>query len=147
MTNLKLILKFLLMLPIYSGTLSAAPLITEKEAALPPANKLVTRGISRGPSIKFITPTSGSAVSSPFDLRVAFEPRGESKIDVNSIKITYLKFPYIDLTSRLKSAITASGINFQNAEVPAGEHSVKFSVQDIDGRETIAIFNLIVVKQ
>jgi len=147
MTNLKQISKFLLMLSIYSGTLSAAPLITEKEAALPPANKLVTRGISRGPSIKFITPISGSAVSSPFDLRVAFEPRGESKIDVNSIKITYLKFPYIDLTSRLKSAITASGINFQNAEVPAGEHSVKFSVQDIDGRETIAIFNLIVVKQ
>jgi hypothetical protein len=147
MINLNLIFKFLLMLSIYSGTLSAAPLITAKEAALPPANKLVTRGISRGPSIKFITPTSDSTVNSPFDLRVVFEPRGDSKVDVNSIKITYLKFPYVDLTSRLKSAITASGINFQNAEVPAGEHSVKFSVQDTDGRETNAIFNLIVAKQ
>ena len=147
MINLNLIFKFLLLLSIYSGTLSAAPLITAKEAALPPANKLVTRGISRGPSIKFITPASDSTVNSPFDVRVVFEPRGDSKVDVNSIKITYLKFPYVDLTSRLKSAITASGINFQNAEVPAEEHSVKFSVQDTDGRETNAIFNLIVVKQ
>jgi len=32
----------------------AAPLITAKEAALPPATKVVTRGISRGPAIKLV---------------------------------------------------------------------------------------------
>ena len=124
----------------------AAPLITAKEAALPPATKVVTRGISRGPSIKFVTPTAGSTVSSPFDLRIIFEPRGDSKVDVNSVKVTYLKFPYVDLTPRLKTAITASGINFQNAEVPGGEHAVKISVQDTEGRETNTEFNLIVAK-
>lgn len=139
-------LKFIPLMLIFQGSLSAAPLITAKEAALPPATKVVTRGISRGPSIKFIAPTADSTVNSPFDFKVVFEPRGDSKVDINSIKITYLKFPYVDLTPRLKSAISASGINFQNAEVPAGEHSVRFTVQDTDGRETNSVFNLVVAK-
>jgi hypothetical protein len=143
-------LKFLLILvlPLLASleVVCAASLITEKEAALPPATKVVTRGISRGPAIKFVSPTMGSTVSSPFDLKIVFEPRGDSKVDVNSVKVTYLKFPYVDLTPRLRSAITVSGINFQNAEVPSGEHAVKLSVQDTEGRETNAEFNLIVAK-
>ena len=146
MNGIKQILKFLLLLLIHQGTLFAAPLITSQEASLPPATKMITRGISRGPSIKFVTPTADSIVSSPFDFKVIFEPRGDSKVDVNSVKVTYLKFPYVDLTPRLKSAISASGINFQNAEVPAGEHSVRLTVQDTDGRETNSVFNLIVAK-
>ena len=146
MKGMKFYLKLLLLLFVSLKMADAAPLITAKEAALPPATKVVTRGISRGPSVKFVSPTAGSTVSSPFDLRVVFEPRGDSKVDVNSVKVTYLKFPYVDLTPRLKSAITASGINFQNAEVPAGEHAVKLSVQDTEGRETNAEFNLIVAK-
>jgi hypothetical protein len=142
----KIFLKFIPLMLIFQGSLSAAPLITAKEAALPPATKVVTRGISRGPSIKFIAPAADSTVNSPFDFKVVFEPRGDSKVDINSVKITYLKFPYVDLTPRLKSAISASGINFQNAEVPAGEHSVRFTVQDTDGRETNSVFNLVVAK-
>jgi len=30
--------------------------------------------------------------------------------------------------------------------VPAGEHSIKLTVQDTDGRETNSVFNLIVAK-
>lgn len=146
MNGLKFFTKIALSILFSLETVYAAPLITVKEAALPPATKVVTRGISRGPSIKFITPTAGSTVSSPFDLRIIFEPRGDSKVDVNSVKVTYLKFPYVDLTPRLKTAITASGINFQNAEVPGGEHAVKISVQDSEGRETNTEFNLIVAK-
>lgn len=146
MNGLKFVLKLIFLLPISLEAAYAAPLITTQEAALPAATKVATRGISRGPSIKFLSPTAGTTVSSPFDLRIVFEPRGDSRIDVNSVKVTYLKFPYVDLTPRLKSAITASGISFQNAEVPAGEHAVKLSVQDTEGRETNAEFNLIVAK-
>jgi len=146
MSGLKFFSKIALSILFSLEAVYAAPLITAKEAALPPATKVVTRGISRGPSIKFVTPTAGSTVSSPFDLRIIFEPRGDSKVDVNSVKVTYLKFPYVDLTPRLKTAITASGINFQNAEVPGGEHAVKISVQDTEGRETNTEFNLIVAK-
>jgi len=146
MSGLKFFSKIALSILFSLEAVYAAPLITAKEAALPPTTKVVTRGISRGPSIKFVTPTAGSTVSSPFDLRIIFEPRGDSKVDVNSVKVTYLKFPYVDLTPRLKTAITASGINFQNAEVPGGEHAVKISVQDTEGRETNTEFNLIVAK-
>ena len=146
MSSLNFFLKLSLSILVSLEAVYAAPLITTKEAALPPATKVVTRGISRGPSIKFVSPTAGSTVSSPFDLRIIFEPRGDSKVDVNSVKVTYLKFPYVDLTPRLKSSITASGINFQNAEVPSGEHAVKLSVQDTEGRETNAEFNLIVAR-
>jgi hypothetical protein len=125
----------------------AEVLITSKEAGLPQATQHVaTRGISRGPAIKLIAPVSNSTVNSPFDFRVVFEPRGDSKIDMNSVKVTYLKSPYVDLTPRLKPAISVTGINFQNAEVPAGEHSVRLSVQDTEGRETNSVFNLVVVK-
>ena len=146
MSIFKNIVKFVVLVLIFQGSLLAAPLITAKEAALPPATKVASRGISRGPSVKFVNPIADSTVNSPFDLKVIFEPRGDSKVDVNSVKVTYLKFPYVDLTSRLKSAISANGINFQNAEVPAGEHSIKLTVQDTDGRETNSVFNLIVAK-
>lgn len=146
MAIFKNIIKFVVLTLTFQGSLLAAPLITAKEAALPPATKVASRGISRGPSVKFVNPTPDSTVNSPFDLRVIFEPRGDSKVDVNSVKVTYLKFPYVDLTPRLKSAISVTGINFQNAEVPPGEHSVKLSVQDSEGRETNAVFNLVVAK-
>jgi len=146
MNLMKKFLKFIPFMLVFQGHVFAAPLITAKEAALPPATKVVTRGISRGPAIKLIAPSADSTVNSPFDFKVVFEPRGESKVDVNSVKVTYLKFPYVDLTPRLKSAISASGINFQNAEVPAGEHSVRLTVQDTDGRESNSVFSLIVAK-
>ena len=55
------------------GTAQAGPLITAKEAALPPAaGALATRGIARGPAIKVVSPASDAAVKSPFDLKLNF---------------------------------------------------------------------------
>ncbi|MFM7943773.1 MAG: hypothetical protein ACKO8R_01795 [Candidatus Fonsibacter sp.] len=127
-------------------------LITIKEAQLPNAKgELKTRGISRGPGIKVISPDVNIAevkaeIRTPFDLKVAFEPRGGVKIDPNSVKITYLKFPYIDLTDRLKPGISESGIDFPKANVPSGEHSVRINVKDIDGRESSLVVTLIAIK-
>lgn len=126
---------------------NAITLITNKEAALPPAtsNKLSTRGISRGPGIKLNAPVA-DPVESPFDFKLTFEPRGGVVIDPDSVKVTYLKFPYVDLTSRIKSAITASGIYLPKADVPPGNHSIRVTVKDIEGRETQSEFSLVVVK-
>ena len=124
----------------------AAPLISAKEAALPNAKgTLATRGISRGPAIKLNAPAS-ETVESPFDFRLTFEPRGDAKIDTDSVKVIYLKFPFVDLTPRVKSAISSSGIDFPKAEVPPGNHSIRVTVKDTEGRETNAIFNIEVVK-
>lgn len=125
----------------------AAPLITPKEAELPDVPPtLSTRGISRGPAIKLNSPETNAPVISPFEFKVTFDARGESKIDPSSVKVIYMKSPFVDLTPRLKPAISANGIDFAKAEVPPGTHTIRITVKDTEGRETNSVMNLIVAK-
>jgi hypothetical protein len=125
----------------------AASLISAKEAALPPAaGTLATRGISRGPAIKLTSPEADTPVMAPFDFKVTFEPRGDAKIDPGSVKVVYMKSPFVDLTPRLKSAISANGIDFAKADVPPGTHTIRVTVKDSEGRETNSVLNLVVNK-
>lgn len=127
-------------------TATAAPLITPKEAQMPAASgELKTRGIARGPGIKVISPdVTAPEIKGPFDLKVVFESRGGNKIDASAVKVTYMKATSVDLTPRLKGAITENGIDFAKAEVPPGEHAVKITVKDVDGRESNTVMNLVV---
>jgi hypothetical protein len=130
-----------------SCSANAAPLISPKEAALPNSSgTLSTRGISRGPAVKFNSPESDTPVVAPFNFKVAFEARGEAKIDPNSVKVVYMKSPFVDLTPRLKSAISINGIDFAKAEVPPGTHTIRVTVKDTEGRETNSVLNLVVSK-
>ena len=125
----------------------AASLISAKEAALPPAaGTLATRGISRGPAIKLNSPEADTPVMAPFDFKVNFEPRGDAKIDPSSVKVVYMKSPFVDLTPRLKGAISAQGIDFAKADVPPGAHTIRVTAKDTDGRETNTVFTLNVTK-
>ena len=125
----------------------AASLISAKEAALPPAaGTLATRGISRGPAIKLASPEADTPVMAPFDFKVTFEPRGDAKIDPGSVKVVYMKSPFVDLTPRLKGAISANGIDFAKADVPPGTHTIRVTVKDTEGRETNSVLNLVVNK-
>lgn len=125
----------------------SAPLISPKEAELPNSPPtLSTRGISRGPAIKLNSPEADAPVLSPFEFKVSFDARGDSKIDPNSVKVIYMKSPFVDLTPRLKSAISANGIDFSKAEVPPGTHTIRISVKDSEGRETNSVINLVVSK-
>jgi hypothetical protein len=125
----------------------AASLISAKEAALPPASgALATRGISRGPAIKLASPEADTPVAAPFDFKVNFEPRGDARIDPSSVKVVYMKSPFVDLTPRLKSAISANGIDFAKADVPPGTHTIRVTVKDTEGRETNSVLNLVVNK-
>lgn len=137
-----------LVLALGAASLNAAPLITPKEAQMPAASgELKTRGIARGPGIKVISPdVTAPEIKGPFDLKVVFESRGGNKIDASAVKVTYLKATAVDLTPRLKDAITENGIDFAKAEVPPGEHSVKITVKDVDGRESNTVMNLVVGK-
>jgi hypothetical protein len=130
-----------------SGAANAIDLITEDEAKLPAAPKVSTRGgITRGPSIKVVSPYPDGQVKSPFAMKVDFQPHGGSRIDAGSVKVTYLKKPAVDLTPRLKSAISESGINLASAQVPAGSHDLKIEVTDADGRTKSEIVSFTVVK-
>ena len=133
---------------LVSLNLPAVELITSKEAQLPAASgALNTRGIARGPGIKIVSPDPTAAeIKSPFDLKIQFESRGGKKIDPSAVKLTYMKANGVDLTPRLSGAISEGGIDFSKAEVPPGEHAVKITVKDVDGRETNTIMSLIVTK-
>ena len=126
----------------------AVQLISPKEAQQPAASgALNTRGIARGPGIRVTSPDPAAAdVKSPFDLKVQFESRGGNKIDPAAVKVTYLKANAVDLTPRLKGAINETGIDLSKAEVPPGEHAIKITVKDVEGRETSTVLNLNVSK-
>jgi hypothetical protein len=63
-----------------------------------------------------------------------FESFGGAKIDPDSVKITYLRTPNVDLTTRMKSFVQASGIDMPDAELPVGDHMLRVDVKDSEGR-------------
>jgi hypothetical protein len=128
---------------LFSGASRATQLITEEEAKLPPPKGAVAvdrRGILRGPKVEFVS--SGDPVSSPMRLQLKFESFGGAKIDPESVKVTFLRTPNVDLTSRVKPFVQADGINMQDAELPPGEYTVRVDIKDSDGRPGTAIFTL-----
>jgi hypothetical protein len=128
------------------GQAPTVQLITSEEARLPSATgQISSRGITRGPGIKVLSPDPASqTVKGPFDLKIAFEPRGGSTIDASSAKLIYLKNPAVDLTPRVKSGIKPSGIEILSAAAPAGEHPIRVTVRDSEGRQGSVEFKLTV---
>ncbi|MCE1244630.1 hypothetical protein [Oryzomicrobium sp.] len=137
-----------LLLAAVAGSAGAAPLIKEDEARLPAAaGALTTRGITRGPAIKLVSPDPAlGAAKSPFTFKVAFEPRGGAKIDPSSVTVTYLKATPVDLLPRVKAGLSAGGIDLAGAEVPPGEHQIRVTLQDSEGRQTSTVLQLNVGK-
>jgi len=120
----------------------AVQLITADEAKQPAAaGKPASRAITRGPGVKLASPES---VSGQFALKIGFEPRGEAKIDVATVKVEYLKGSGIDLTERVKAGIKPTGIEIPAAAAPAGEHPIRVTVRDSEGRLGSAEFKLTV---
>jgi hypothetical protein len=123
-------------------------LIKESEARLPAAAPVpASRAITRGPTIRVLSPdVTATSLSSPFPLRIAFEPHGGAKIDPASVKLTYLRVPNVELADRVKSGLTERGVEFASAEVPPGEHQIRVTVNDTEGRQSSVVLNLSVVK-
>lgn len=115
-------------------------LVTEDEAKLPVAPQAASRAITRGPGVKLLTPDIVARGSFPF--KVAFEPRGGAKVDPASVQVTLLKGPVIDLTPRMKGAIRADGIDLAIASAAAGEHPIRITVRDDEGRQGVALIQL-----
>ena len=110
-------------------------LITEEEARLPPPKGAIAanwRGITRGPKIEVIAEREPS--HSPLHFHLKFESFGGSRIDPDSVRVTYLKTPNVDLTERIKAFVRASGIDMPDAQLPPGDHMIKVDVKDSEGR-------------
>ena len=117
--------------PVYAATV----LITQEEAKLPPPKGAIAvdrRGITRGPKIKVLD--ESEPLHSPMHLQVMFESFGGAKIDLDSVKVTYLRTPNVDLTPRIRPFVQNAGIDIPDVELPVGEHMVRIDVKDSDGR-------------
>jgi hypothetical protein len=122
----------------------AAPLITAEEAALPPQKGAVLnsgRGITRGPKIQVPDAETG-AQTSPMRFQVKFQTFGGSSIDLEALKVTYLKTPVVDLTPRIKPFAQPNGIDMPDAQLPPGDHLVRIDIKDSDGRAASMSFLL-----
>jgi hypothetical protein len=122
----------------------AAPLITAEEAALPPQKGAVPnsgRGITRGPKIQMPEAETG-VQTSPMRFQVKFQAFGGSSIDLEALKVTYLKTPVVDLTARIKPFAQPTGIDMPDALLPPGDHLVRVDIKDSDGRAASMSFLL-----
>ena len=121
----------------------AAALITAEEAALPGMKGAVPnsgRGMTRGPKITVVD--ESAAKPSPIHFQVKFEPLGGSTIDLDGLKVIYLKQPNVDLTPRIKPFVQPTGIDMPDALLPPGDHLVRIDVKDSEGRVSTTSFLL-----
>src|SRR6202022_4619591 len=124
----------------------AAQLITAEEAKLPPPKGAVAtdrRGVTRGPKVEFVG--AAEPLHSPVHFQLTFESFGGAKIDTDSVKVTYLKTPNVDLTARVKPFVQTAGIDIPDVELPVGDHLIRVDVKDSDGRIGSTSFVLKVV--
>ena len=132
---------FILMLPPPDAR-AGVVLITPEEAQLPtPKGVFAARAVTRGPRIDLSSADTGE-LHSPLRLQLKFRGFGGATIDLNSLRVTYLKMPNVDLTSRVKPYAQPTGIEIPDAEAPPGEHLVRVEVQDSEGRRTTTTFLL-----
>lgn len=140
LTSLSLFLALSAALPALAQTV----LITPQEASLDQMKlPAATRGIGRGPTVKLLAPTTVTTTS-PFDLKIRFDPHGGEEIDQRSVMVQYMRAAGIDLTSRFGFAISPNGINVSSAVVPPGEHTLQIKVKDRAGRATTSYITLVV---
>jgi hypothetical protein len=129
---------------------NAFQLVTKDEAALPAGKvpALELRGSpTRRPNIVIVSPPPNAGlIHSPLDLKLHFQAFGGAEIDRDSIVITYLKQPAIDITQRITPFISASGIDVTQAEVPPGTHQFWIELKDKSGRVGATQFSFQVAK-
>lgn len=117
-------------------------LITPDEAQLPtPKGVFAPRAITRGPRIELSDSDSGE-LRSPLRLQLKFRGFGGANINLDSLHVTYLKQPNVDLTSRLRPYAQLTGIEIPDAEAPPGQHFIRIEIQDSEGRRTVTTFLL-----
>ena len=129
---------------------AADVLITEAEASLPAPGdvSLATRGLTRGPVVEQVSPNPDlkTPVTSPLPLKIKFQTRNNVPIDKDSIKITYVRSPNVDLTGRIKAHLADDGIEIKEAQVPPGTHVIRIELKDQQGRSSSGTIKLSVAK-
>lgn len=118
-------------------------LITPKEAAMAPAKESglggeipVSAESELGPKIEVIKPTQGASAKPPVEVEIKFVSKG-SPVDPMSLTVSVVKLINIDITDRVRTYVTASGIHVPAAQLPSGKHTVRISIADQDGLRSV----------
>jgi len=124
----------------------AEVLISPNEAAQAQSGdlRIVTRGLTRGPSIDQISPNPSATVHSPLELKIKFTAHNNANIDPASVKVIYEREAPIDLTDRVRKYVSRDGIDMPDAEVPPGRHLLRVEVKDSLDRKSVSEVKLFV---
>jgi hypothetical protein len=120
-----------------SVSASGFTLITAEEAKLPQGGPIDgEKALIPGPTISVLFPRRDATSTSPILFFVGFKPYGRTAVNLDSLRITYIKKPSIDLTQRVRNFIKLNdqGFKIENAEVPPGTHVVRIEIEDREGR-------------
>jgi hypothetical protein len=89
--------------------------------------------------------STGETVHSPLHLQLKFQSFGGATIDLDSVRIIYLRAPNVDLTPRIRPFVRSTGVDIPDAELPPGEYTVRVDVKDSEGHSGTTSFVLKVV--
>ncbi len=133
--------------------------ITEEEAALPAMKSSVTgmKGLPEsgnqpfqvkkqsmaGPIIKIEKPDPDHLYDDLIDILISFDknPIGES-VNMESLRIIYLKMFGIDITDRIRPYVKETRIDANGIKFPEGEHEFEIRIKDDEQMESSEIFKL-----
>jgi hypothetical protein len=136
--------------PTERAEAAAVKLITDAEARLGPYEgaMMMMRALG-GPVIKVLRPDQADGqkvpvLGRPVHISLVFEPLSNSKVDMASLKVVYLKLFGIDITDRLKPYVNGETIDVPEADIPTGDHSIRVDIKDTAGRQSSQVFRFIV---
>jgi hypothetical protein len=119
-------------------------LVTDREAALPavPAPG-ETRAVTRGPAIRYVHPLDRPVrAREPFWLRLEFAARGGARIDPQATRVTLLRGPHLDLSSRVRPFLSDAALDIGEALAPPGSFAFRIVVADDQGRSSGTVITL-----
>ena len=129
------------------GPAVAFELITKQEAARP--NQPFKPGQHRaGPVPEPEIVVRGDLVkTSPFDLVIELRPgAARARINLDSLQITYLKSPSVELRPRIQRFVDSSNrtvvIRIVGAEAPAGVHQILIQIEDTNLQQASKLVKL-----
>jgi len=133
--------------------------ITEEEAALPSMKPSATstKGLPEsknqpfqvkkqsmaGPIIKIEKPDEDQFYDDLIDILISFKrnPMGEP-VNMESLRIIYLKMFGVDITDRIRPYIKETRIDANGIKFPEGEHEFEIRIKDIEQMESSEIFKI-----
>lgn len=86
-----------------------------------------------GPTITIFNPVTDGEIASPFPIHIEFGQRlASSKVDMQTLKLTYKKLWGIDITDRVRDYIDGTSITVPETEMPEGKHTIEIYIEDSD---------------